>query len=133
MLLSQVVLLPSRHVSVSRLYCIIIAIGLWLGPSVCGLIHRSACPYVLLLVCMLVEKPTECSCYVNHASDGNLANFRRKGHKILWPRKAQFAALRRKYTLLSAAPLKGEVKAKIKISPVVVFGVLSRMVLVRES
>ena len=29
--------------------------------------------------------------------------------------------------------LKGEVKAKIKISPVVVFGVLSRMVLVRES
>ena len=28
---------------------------------------------------------------------------------------------------------KGEVKAKIKISPVVVFGVLSRMVLVRES
>ena len=27
----------------------------------------------------------------------------------------------------------GEVKAKIKISPVVVFGVLSRMVLVRES
>ena len=30
-------------------------------------------------------------------------------------------------------PVKGEVKAKIKISPVVVFGVLSRMVLVRES
>ena len=29
--------------------------------------------------------------------------------------------------------LKGEVKAKIKTSPVVVFGVLSRMVLVRES
>ena len=29
--------------------------------------------------------------------------------------------------------VKGEVKAKIKISPVVVFGVLSRMVLVRES
>ena len=29
--------------------------------------------------------------------------------------------------------LKGEVKAKIKISPVVVFGVLSRMVLVRGS
>ena len=29
--------------------------------------------------------------------------------------------------------IKGEVKAKIKISPVVVFGVLSRMVLVRES
>ena len=29
--------------------------------------------------------------------------------------------------------LKGEVKAKIKISPVVVLGVLSRMVLVRES
>ena len=29
--------------------------------------------------------------------------------------------------------LKGEFKAKIKISPVVVFGVLSRMVLVRES
>ena len=29
--------------------------------------------------------------------------------------------------------LKGEVKAKIKISPVVVFGVLSQMVLVRES
>ena len=29
--------------------------------------------------------------------------------------------------------LKGEVKAKIKIPPVVVFGVLSRMVLVRES
>ena len=28
--------------------------------------------------------------------------------------------------------VKGEVKAKIKISPVVVFGVLSRMVLVRE-
>ena len=31
------------------------------------------------------------------------------------------------------AHIKGEVKAKIKISPVVVFGVLSRMVLVRES
>ena len=31
------------------------------------------------------------------------------------------------------AYIKGEVKAKIKISPVVVFGVLSRMVLVRES
>ena len=31
------------------------------------------------------------------------------------------------------AEFKGEVKAKIKISPVVVFGVLSRMVLVRES
>ena len=30
-------------------------------------------------------------------------------------------------------PVKGEVKAKIKISPVIVFGVLSRMVLVRES
>ena len=30
-------------------------------------------------------------------------------------------------------PFKGEVKAKIKISPVVVFGVLSRMVLVRGS
>ena len=29
--------------------------------------------------------------------------------------------------------IKGEVKAKIKISPVVVFVVLSRMVLVRES
>ena len=29
--------------------------------------------------------------------------------------------------------IKGEVKAKIKISPVVVFGVLSRMVLVRGS
>ena len=29
--------------------------------------------------------------------------------------------------------LKGEVKAKIKISPVVVFGVLSRMVVVRGS
>ena len=29
--------------------------------------------------------------------------------------------------------VKGEVKANIKISPVVVFGVLSRMVLVRES
>ena len=29
--------------------------------------------------------------------------------------------------------VKGEVKAKIKISPVVVFGVLSRMVLVRGS
>ena len=29
--------------------------------------------------------------------------------------------------------LQGEVKAKIKISPVVVFGVLSRMVLVRGS
>ena len=29
--------------------------------------------------------------------------------------------------------IKGEVKAKIKISPVVVFGVLSRMVLVLES
>ena len=37
-------------------------------------------------------------------------------------RKAKFSHL-----------LKGEVKAKIKISPVVVFGVLSRMVLVRES
>ena len=30
-------------------------------------------------------------------------------------------------------PIKGEVKAKIKISPVVVFGVLSRMVVVRGS
>ena len=29
--------------------------------------------------------------------------------------------------------VKGEVKAKIKISPVVVFGVLSRIVFVRES
>ena len=29
--------------------------------------------------------------------------------------------------------IKGEVKAKIKISPVVVFGVLSRMVVVRGS
>ena len=29
--------------------------------------------------------------------------------------------------------VKGEVKAKIKISPVVVFGVLSRMVVVRGS
>ena len=34
---------------------------------------------------------------------------------------------------LVLAYFKGEVKAKIKISPVVVFGVLSRMVLVRES
>ena len=32
-----------------------------------------------------------------------------------------------------AKNFKGEVKAKIKISPVVVFRVLSRMVLVRES
>ena len=32
-----------------------------------------------------------------------------------------------------AADVKGEVKAKIKISPVVVFGVLNPMVLVRES
>ena len=34
---------------------------------------------------------------------------------------------------LGTERVKGEVKAKIKISPVVVFGVLSRMVLVRES
>ena len=34
---------------------------------------------------------------------------------------------------LAGLYIKGEVKAKIKISPVVVFGVLSRMVLVRES
>ena len=34
---------------------------------------------------------------------------------------------------LEEKSVKGEVKAKIKISPVVVFGVLSRMVLVRES
>ena len=31
------------------------------------------------------------------------------------------------------SPVKGEVRAKIKISPVVVFGVLSRMVVVRGS
>ena len=36
-----------------------------------------------------------------------------------------------KKTLLTT--FKGEVKAKIKISPVVVFGVLSRMVVVRGS
>ena len=36
-------------------------------------------------------------------------------------------------TLSDASNVKGEVKAKIKISPVVVFGVLSRMVVVRES
>ena len=35
--------------------------------------------------------------------------------------------------LLFIREVKGEVKAKIKISPVVVFGVLSRMVVVRGS
>ena len=39
----------------------------------------------------------------------------------------------RRHALVQKIYLKGEVKAKIKISPVVVFGVLSRMVLVRES
>ena len=34
---------------------------------------------------------------------------------------------------LASEDVKGEVKAKIKISPVVVFGVLSRMVVVRGS
>ena len=52
-----------------------------------------------------------------------------KIHQLLW--KLRLCSCGR-----AANPdchLKGEVKAKIKISPVVVFGVLSRMVLVRGS
>ena len=49
-------------------------------------------------------------------------------------RKAEpYKPLLRRGGGLESDDVKGEVKAKIKISPVVVFGVLSRMVVVRGS
>ena len=50
-----------------------------------------------------------------------------------WSRTSPIFEQLRLTTLEDMFNIKGEVKAKIKISPVVVFGVLSRMVLVRGS
>ena len=75
-----------------------------------------------------IEKPVA---YSDHSTTF------RPGHQT-W-----YASFERKYsapthilvmhTVWKVSAIKGEVKATIKISPVVVFGVLSRMVLVRES